>query len=83
MSASGGFDYLSTKEQAEIIRSVGVQVAERQTAFCRMELYALDTLFIEFSFTRYYKASSLKGIRYINHLAGLEPYLNEIKLPLS
>jgi len=83
MTPIGGFDHLSTTEQAEIIRSVSTQVAKRQTAYRCMELYALDILFIEISFTRYRGARSVDKIKYINSSDGLQPYLEQITLPIN
>lgn len=65
-----------------MLRSVSVKIAVRQTAFRRVELYALDALFVELYFHKYRETASVEKIRYINNTVGLQPYLNEIKLLL-
>jgi len=82
MSELGGFARLSLNQQADLIQSVTTLIAKRETAYCRMELYAVDTLFIELQFTKYRKSTSVKNIKYINHTVGLEPYLEQIRLPM-
>lgn len=82
MSEPGGFAHLSLNQQADMLRSISIMVADRQTAFRRVELYALDTLFVELYFHKYRKITSVEKIRYINNMAGLQPYLDKIELPL-
>jgi hypothetical protein len=82
MSELGGFARLSLNQQAEMIRNVSVLVARRETTFCFVELYALDTLFIEFYFLKYRQSALVEKIKYINNTEGLQPYLEHINLPL-
>ncbi|MGB3587594.1 MAG: hypothetical protein WBA23_13690 [Tunicatimonas sp.] len=78
-----GFARLSLTEQANIIKSVTTLVATRSTARYRMELYELNPLFVELSFTKYREFKSIKEIKYINNSDDLKPYLDDIKLPVD
>jgi len=78
-----GFARLSLEEQANIIKSVSTVVATRQTTFYHMELYELDTLFVEITFSKYWSFESIKEIKYIHDLEDLQLYLDEIKLPTN
>ena len=75
-----GFARLSLKEQANIIKSVSTVIATRQTTFHHMELYELDTLFVEITFSKYQAFKSIKEIKYIHDLEDVQLYLDEIKL---
>ena len=82
MADLGGFARLSLTQQADIIQSLSTLVAERQTPLHHLKLYALDTLYIELSFLKCQGGGAVDEIKYINHTAGLQPYLDEIKLSL-
>lgn len=67
-------------QQADIIRKLGVMVAKRHTLFFRKELYAIDELLVELSFTQFLKTTSLEGIKPIRNSDELELYCNKSKL---
>ena len=74
------FEYyqMPEKDQLNLLKQRGVQVGERESAFCHVELYQLDAFYVEVYHHNHFNV--VVNINPFTNTDCLEPYLTDVDI---
>lgn len=72
------FNFLDEAEKANVVWTKGVQVGERSDAFHHIDLYQVDSFYVEVHHHTHFNV--ITRFKSFTSLKKLEPYLEEISL---